>query len=141
MAKYIQPLDGLAVTKAKAATLPAPSATTDGCVIGGSLAGAKTFSPRSGAGYPTCLLTIFADGAATLTNAILWGLEPLSGLWGPFVSAIPSNSALPASITLSATQAFHVEINLPTVFTSIALVGSVSANNVGYTVYPVSDIF
>lgn len=128
MASYIYPITALALTKAVAATLPAPTATTDGLHI-------ITWRPRSGAGYPIANITLFADGAATVSNAELWGYEPTHGRWG-FIASLAGGS----NITLSAVRSYYEQINLPCVFDYLCVVGTISANNVGYQMMPISSI-
>jgi hypothetical protein len=132
MPAYIQSVIGLAVTKAAAATLPAPTDTTVPIADGVDI---RTWKPRSGAGYPAANVTLFADGAATLTNPELWGYEPTHGRWG-FISSLNGGTA----ITLTTVRSFYQQINLPTMFDYLAVVGTVSANNVGYQLMPISSL-
>src|SRR5690348_11987821 len=116
MAKYIQPIPGLAVTKAKAASLPAPAVATDGVSINTT---PNIWAPRGGAGYPDAAIEISADGNCTLTSASLWGLSVVTGIWC-FIANLNNGSA----ITLTTTRNYVQQFTMPTVFTALALVGT-----------------
>lgn len=133
MSEYIASVPGAAVTKAAAGTLPAPSATTDGVSL---ITAKKSWKPHSRAGYSMGLVTLFADGAATVATPELWGFEPTHARWG-FISALNGGT----TITLSLTRSFYQQINLPTTFDSLAIVGTVGGgNNVGYVLMPIAEI-
>ena len=141
MARYIQPIYGLRVDKALAATLPAPSAATDGIAIHDPANGID-WRPRSGAGYPKAVIALFADGAASITNATLYVYGPY-GIAGASkwmaLKTLNAGAATPGTIALTATAGYAEEVDLPSVFDRIAVGGTVSANNAGYTATPVAE--
>lgn len=136
MPTYIQALPGLRVQKDKAATLPTPSAKADGVAIDDPN---KSWSPRTGAGYPKAAIGIFADGAGSLSaGARLLAFGPYGdGGANQWMVVAPLNNG--AAITLTATVGYIQEVDLPSVFTALAIDGTVNGGiNVGYTATPIA---
>jgi hypothetical protein len=134
MSAYIQPILGLQVEKAQAGSLATPSAKGDGVAID---APGKSWSPRSGAGYPKAAIALNASGNATVSNARLLAYGPYGvGGANQWMVVAPLNNG--DDITLTSTVGFIQQMNLPSVFTALAVDGTVSANNVGYTATPMS---
>jgi len=138
---YIYPVTNLAVTKAVAATLPTPTTvlSSDDARYPETLVSEgldiRKWRTVGGAGYPAALVCLFADGASVLTNTSLWGFEPTHKRWG-YIALLAAAAA--GSVTLSATRSYYEQINIPTVFSHLAIVGTVSANNAGYTLTPLA---
>lgn len=122
----IYPNQSLKQAKAGATALPAPSGATDGVDV--------TSWNVNGAGYPKAYVALTADGAATVTSPVLYGLEPVTGLWCQIGQLNEG-----ASISLTATLGYAETFDLPTVFTRLAVGGTVSAGNVGYTMVPIKE--
>lgn len=138
MSKYIQPVGGLAVAVAKAASLAAPVGNAGGALI-------TSWAPRSGAGYPLGYLSLWADGSGTLSNAALWAFDPVSATiangptqgWGLIASLNNGNA-----IALAVGQNYYQEFDLATVFTRLAVVATIAGGvNVGYIVAPVAEMY
>lgn len=142
---YVISVYGKTRNKAAAATLPAPTSTL---TANADFADPEARYPRvqisegvdvrdwgpsgrQNAGYPAANVTLFADGASTVTNAELWGFDPVHCRWGLI-------QALDASITLSTTRSYFKQINLPTVFSHLCVVATISASNVGYQMTPIA---
>jgi len=134
MPTYIQPILGLQVEKAQAAALATPSAKGDGVAIDDP---SKSWAPRSGAGYPKAAIALNASGNANVTNARLLAYGPYGvGGANQWMVVAPLNNG--AAIALTSTVGFIQEVDLPSVFTALAVDGTVSANNVGYTATPIA---
>lgn len=123
----IYPNASLKQTKAKAASLATPAAVGDGVSV------AKWND--GGAGYPKAYVVLDADGAATVSGGALYGLEPVTGLYC-FISYLNNNT----DITLSAALGYVEQFDLPTVFSELAVAGTVAGGaNVGYTMVPIKE--
>ena len=125
--RYIYPNQSLKQTKSKAASLPTPTAAGAGVSV------AKWSD--GGAGYPKAYVALTADGAATVSNAALYGLEPATGVYC-FISYLNNNT----DIALSAALGYVEQFDLPTVFSELAVGGTVAGGaNVGYTMVPIKE--
>ena len=125
---FIYPNQSLKQTKAKAASLATPAVAGDGLSV-------STWN-NGGGGYPKAYVALTADGAATLTNAALYGLEPVTGIYC-FISYLNNQQ----SISLTATLGYVEQFDLPTAFSELAVGGTVSASNVGYTMVPIKESY
>ena len=132
MSTYIQPVHGLRQDKALAATLPAPAVNTDGVDV-------TKWRPFSGMGYTKCVVTLVADGAANVTNAALYAYGPY-GIGGASVWMNIGALNAGSSIALTATAGWSETVDLPSVYDRLAVAGTISANNVGYTVTPLAEV-
>ena len=132
MSTYIQPVHGLRQDKALAATLPTPSTATDGVDI-------TKWRPFSGMGYTKCVVTLLADAAVTVTSATLYGYGPYGiGATNVWVAIGALNSG--STISLTSTAGWADDIDLPSVFDRLAVGGTVSGGNAGYTVTPLAEV-
>lgn len=115
---------------AQAATLPTPSDANSGTSISSWHTGGVS------QGFGEALIGLTADGAATVTSPKLYGYGPYgaAGAEGWFlIGDLNSGTA----ISLTATVGYSQIMQFPGVFTRLAVGGTVSANNVGYTFTPI----
>jgi hypothetical protein len=132
---YMSVASSLLIEKAQAAALAAPSAAGDGIDI-------TTWDVRVGAvtaqsGYIQAVLALTASGAATLTTPKLYGYGPY-GVLGAAAWFIIGDLNAGTAISLTATVGFSQIVQFPCVFTRLAIGGTVSANNIGYTATPLA---
>lgn len=137
MVAYIQPVHGLCVEKAAAASLATPSTSSDGVSI-------ETWRKNSTPiGFTQAVIAIDSDATTTLTSPKLYGY----GKYGPLSSGEPTyhwfylgdlNNG--TAISLTAGVGFAQVIQFPNVFKRLAVGATVSAGNVSYSATPITVI-
>jgi hypothetical protein len=131
MPRYIKPVNGLAVTKAGAATLPTPSAATDGVEL-------TDWVRFSGMGWAMAVVSLFSDATSNITNPKLYAYGPYgangANQW-LFVQNLNGGNA----IALTAIVGWVDKIELPAQFISLAVGGTVDVGNVGYAFTPLDE--
>lgn len=132
MSQYIQAISGLRKDKALAAALAVPVAAADGVDV-------STWHPgRTTLGYPLAAVEIEADGAGTVDDAALYAYGPY-GIGGAnkwmFVAYLNNRN----QIALTAAVAYVQQVSLPSVFSALAVTGTVAGGvNFGYTMTPIA---
>lgn len=128
---YVQPVAGLLTAANPAATLPVPSASTDGVDISTWRKGVTPI------GYQACIVMLDADGASTLTGPVnIYGWSPYAGTGGRW--RLIGSLFKAANVALTATVGYDEQINFPCVFTRLCVAATVSANNVSHRYLPVA---
>jgi hypothetical protein len=131
--QFIQAINALLVEKAAAAALAAPAVAGDGIDI--SSWKNKHVTPI---GYSLAAVAIYADGIGTIDNPALYAYGPYGAAGANkwlFVAYLNNR----IQIALTAAVGFVQQIELPTVFTRLAVGGVVAGGvNFGYTATPIA---